>query len=130
MAEVDGPSAKPPWLAVPIDLHVRMVRADLDPATRDLCIAAWAYVALHRTDGRLAGAEADHLIGSTSGRRSALVEAGFWRRVERGGYEVVGYLDGGLNRTSAEIEERRAGGRVRQSKYIKKQSASQAATGE
>jgi len=130
MAEPEGSSLKPPWFAIPIDLHGRMVRAGLDAPTRDLCINAWSYVALHRTDGRLAGAEADHLIGSTPGRRSALVEAGFWRRVERGGYEVVGYLDGGLNRTSAEIEKRRAGGRVRQSKYLRKHAASQAATGE
>jgi hypothetical protein len=127
MAEPEGSLLKPPWLAVPIDLHVRMVRAGLDAPTRDLCFGAWCYVALHRTDGRLARAEADHLIGSTPGRRSDLVRAGFWRTAEGRGYEVVGYLDGGLNRTSAEIERLRAGGRARQSRYTKK-PATQAAT--
>lgn len=130
MTEPEGSSSRPPWLAIPIDLHVRMVRAGLDAPTRDLGFAAWSYVALHRTDGRLAGAEANHLIGSTPGRRSALVEAGFWRKVERGGYEVVGYLDGGLNRTSAEIEMLRAGGRARQSRHMKKLAATRAATRE
>ena len=129
MAEPEGSSLKPPpWLAIPIDLHVRMVRAGLDAATRDLCFNAWSYVALHRTDGQLAEAEADHLIGSTAGRRNALVEADFWRRVERGGYEVAGYLDEGLNRTKAEIEKRRAGGRARQSRYVNKHATTHTGT--
>lgn len=112
----------PPWHAVPNDLFLELVRAGADAGCRDLAFQAWSYTATHRTDGLLASAEVRQFYSWNKRREALLVDKGFWRRGQDG-FVVVGYLDGDLNHTKAEIEARAEKARLRQSTYVSRQKA-------
>jgi hypothetical protein len=108
---------------MPIELHGDMERSGMTPQERDLNVAAWSHSAFRMSDGKLLPIEVKRLPSWNALRVRRLVEAGYWRPTVEG-YEIVGYLE--INRSREEIEERRAGNRLRQHAFRERRTADRA----
>lgn len=96
------------------DEHPKYVEADWDLEHYGLQACALTYCNRHQTDGKVPS-RAVQRFGKGNAKRNqklaaALVERGFWRRID-GGYEVVGFLD--HNPSKAEVEAKRAAAKAR-----------------